>query len=160
MTISALSANSNTIKAVLPGTIQLPVATAVQIYQGAIVSIDISGTPGYAEPGSDTASTVPYGIAENMAPPSGVGTAGASGTYSVNVTPFTVQPLVEVNYGSAGASAVTADIGKYVYLANDNCVDLHGVTSNDICLGKIVQIVSTSRVVVDTRIVAALVTGA
>lgn len=158
MTISALSANSTTLKAVLPGTLQLPVKTGVQIYQGAIVCIDT--TTGYAVPGSDTASLVPVGIAESQSPPAGVGTAGASGTYSVNVTPFAVQPLVEVNYGSAGASATAATVGAYVYLANDNCVDLHGVTSNDICLGKVVQFVSASRVVVDTLKVSALVTGA
>lgn len=158
MTISALSANSNTLKAVLPGTLQLPVKTGVQIYQGAIVCIDTS--TGYAVPGSDTASLVPVGIAESQSPPAGVGTAGGSGTYSVNVTPFAVQPLVEVNYGSAGASATAATVGAYVYLANDNCVDLHGVTSNDCVLGKVVQFVSASRVVVDTLKVAALVTGA
>lgn len=155
MTISALSANSTTIKKVLPGTIQMPVKTGVQIYQGSIVCIDTS--TGYVVPGSDTANLVPVGYAESMSPPSGVGTSGASGTYSVNVTPFSTSPIWEFNYGAAGASAVAADVGKYVYLSNDNCVDLVGVPSNDICIGRIIQLVSTSRVVVDTSINSLLV---
>ena len=163
--ITRLTGHSNTIKSVLPGTLQLPVETAVQIYQGAIVAIDLASgvVPGYATPALDQTYLLPIGIAENDAPPLVGGvtalTGAVTGTYSVNVTPFAVQPLVEVNYGASGnVDAAAADVGKYVYLSNDNCVDLVGVTSNDICFGRIVQVVSVSRVVVDTRMTAAMTT--
>jgi hypothetical protein len=148
--MTALTAESSTIKAVLPGTILMPLATAVRCWKGGIVSIDNTGTPGYVEPASDTAGTTPYGIAESTAPPAGVSTAGASGTYSVVVTPFTVQPVIELNYGAGDADQ--ADVGQFVYITDDNTCDLVGVPTNDIILGMIIEVISVTRVVVDTRL--------
>ena len=127
-----------------------PVYTGVQFYNGAIVMANSSG---YLIPGATTASSVPLGLCRSaMTPPSGVGTAGASGTYRIDYEPWAAVGFLEVNaYG--GSITETDWLGKLVYVYDDATACLYATSSANL-LGKCVQVLSTgttSRIKVDCQ---------
>lgn len=109
---------------------------AVKIYKGSLVAFN---TAGYATGAADTSGFTFAGIAYETVDNS----AGAAGALSIRVKR---RGVVELNFT---ASAVQANVGLPVYMSDDNTVALVATTTNDVLVGRIVALVSTTKVRVD-----------
>lgn len=95
-----------------PGLITLLVKTGVTIFKGALVCID--NTTGYAVPATGVATLIAMGVATKQV----VAGAAASGTFSVDVQ----RGIFPFN-NAGGDLVVQADMGKKVYMTDDNTVN-------------------------------------
>jgi hypothetical protein len=110
--------------------------SAVKLFKGSIVANNASG---YAAKGADTASFTLAGIAYETIDNS----AGSNGSQNIRVWR---QGVFELNFT---ATATQADVGKLVYMSDDNTVALAATTTNDVAVGRIVQFVSATKVRVE-----------
>lgn len=111
---------------------------AEAIYEGALVAINAAG---FAVNAGDDANAVVVGVADNSVDNS----AGAAGDTEILVRRTGVFTFV------AGWSAAQADVNTLVYAVDNQTVDLAGTTTNDIVVGRIVEVLSSSKVRVDIR---------
>jgi len=111
---------------------------AENIYEGALVAINAAG---YAVNGGDDANAVIVGVADESVDNSG----GAAGDKSIKVRRSGVFTFV------AGFSAAQADVNTLVYAVDNQSVDLAATTTNDVLVGRIVEVLSSSKVRVDIR---------
>ena len=112
-----------------------PMAAATTIYGGSLVMANASG---YAVPGADTASCVFLGVAKERYDNSD-GLASA------------VTAIVKRHgcFIFACTGMAITDVGKAVYLVDDQTVGLAGTTTNDIFCGVISRYISATSVEVD-----------
>lgn len=113
--------------------IPAPVGDAERIYQGALCMSLVAD--GYIIPGADTAAAKFRGVAVEPCDNSD----GADGAKSVLLditSPFLV----------AGTGFTQADVGKTVYLLDDQTVALAAGATNDVAVGLIIQFVSATQV--------------
>lgn len=117
----------------------LPFQMGVEkIYEGALVSVNAAG---YAVNAGDDANTVVVGIADETVDNS----AGSNGDKEIKVRRTGVFTFV------AGFSAAQADVNSLVYASDNQTVDLAANLTNDVLVGRIVEVLSTSKVRVDIR---------
>lgn len=109
----------------------------VKILEGALVSINSSG---YAVNASDTSGDVFAGTADETKDNSG----GSAGDLEIRVR---VGEVIDVN---ANFSAAQTNVGDSVYAFDNQTVDLAGAMTNDVLVGKIVEVKSTSKLRVAT----------
>ena len=110
--------------------VSLPCAVA-NIFKGAIVKVNAAG---YAAPMAAEASAFMAGIAESVADNSG----GSAGDLSVDVK-------TEGMFLLSGSGFSIADVGSDVYASADDTISTTQGT-NEIKVGKILQIVSATQV--------------
>lgn len=116
-----------------PGEIlAFPVEEAVKIYEGALVMVNAAG---YAVPGADTTNCFFVGVADETVD----NTSGADGAKVVKVR---TNGVITV---ASAASLTQANNMDTVYLADDQTVDLAANVTNDLIVGKIVEVVSASK---------------
>jgi hypothetical protein len=108
----------------------------VKVYKGSLLAFNTSG---YAVKAADTASFNLAGIAFEQVDNS----AGSAGDKEVRVWRTGV---FELNFSG---TASQADVGKAVYMVDDNTVALAATTTNDVLVGRIVQFVTASKVRVE-----------
>lgn len=108
------------------------------IYEGALVAINAAG---YAVNAGDDASAVVVGVADESVDNSG----GSAGDKSIKVRRSGVFTFV------AGWSAAQADVNTLVYAVDNQTVDLAATTTNDVLVGRVVEVLSSSKVRVDIR---------
>lgn len=120
-----------------------PVAANTTIFKGALVAVLLS--TGFAQPGADAAGTAFLGVAHETkintaatALPGGAGPAGAAGALKVRVEKHGTYV-----YNKAAASPT--DLGKPVFLVDDNTVST-AATANNIPCGYVVEVVSSTQV--------------
>lgn len=111
---------------------------AESIFEGALVAINAAG---YAVNAGDDASAVVVGVADNSVDNS----AGAAGDEYIKVRRSGVFTFV------AGFSAAQADVNTLCYASDNQTVDLAGNLTNDVLVGRIVEVLSASKVRVDIR---------
>ena len=111
---------------------------AEDIYEGALVAINAAG---YAVNAGDDASAVVVGVADTTA----LNAGGAAGAKEINVRRSGVFSFV------AGWSAAQADVNTLVYAVDNQTVDLAATTTNDVLVGRVVEVLSSSKVRVDIR---------
>lgn len=111
---------------------------AESIFEGALVAINAAG---YAVNAGDDASTVIVGVADESVDNSG----GAAGDLSIKVRRSGV-----FTFNSA-FSAAQADVNTVVTCSDNQTVDVAGTTTNDIVVGRVVEVLSSSKVRVDIR---------
>jgi len=109
-----------------------PVKASTKIVEGALVNL----TGGYATNATDTASDIFVGVADETADNSAV---AVDGNIRVKVVPKGVIEVV------AGFSAAATDCGVKVYAMDNQTVGLAATTTNDILVGRIVEVVSASK---------------
>ncbi len=109
-----------------------------EIFEGALVAINAAG---YAVNGGDDANAVIVGIADESVDNS----AGSNGSLSIKVRRTGVFTF------NAAWSAAQADVNTLVYASDNQSVDLVGTTTNDVLVGRVVEVVSSSKVRVDIR---------
>jgi hypothetical protein len=108
----------------------------VKVFKGSLLT---NNTSGYAVKGADTASFTLAGVAYEQVDNS----AGSAGDKEVRVWR---KGVFEFNFSG---TASQADVGKAVYVVDDNTVGLAATTTNDVLVGRIVQFVSASKVRVE-----------
>lgn len=114
--------------------VQFPLlAGAEQIFEGALVSVNSSG---YAVNAGDDAGAVFAGVAQETVDNSG----GAAGDKEVVVRQGGIVLL------NAAFSAAQTNVGDEVTASDNQTVDLAATTTNDIAVGRIVEVVSSSKV--------------
>lgn len=106
---------------------------AVNIYEGALVAINSSG---YATNASDASGDVVVGVADETIDNS----AGSAGDKKIRVR------VNGVHEFKAGFSAAQTNVGDLAYASDNQTVDLAGNLTNDVLVGRIVKIVSSSKV--------------
>jgi len=111
---------------------------AEKIPEGALVMVNAAG---YAVNATDTAGGVLVGVADETVDNS----AGSVGDKSIKVRRTGVYTVV------FGGTATIADVNTLVYVVDNQTVDLVGVTSNDVLVGRIVEFVTATKVRVDIR---------
>lgn len=111
---------------------------AESIFEGALVAINAAG---YAVNAGDDANAVVVGVADESVDNSG----GAAGDTSIKVRRSGVFTFV------AAWSAAQADVNTLVYAVDNQSVDLVGTTTNDVLVGRVVEVLSSSKVRVDIR---------
>lgn len=111
---------------------------AVKIWEGALVSVNAAG---YVTNATDAANDVFVGVADETVDNSG----GAAGDKSIKVRRTGVYTVV------FGGTATIADVNTLVYVVDNQTVDLVGVTTNDVLVGRIVEFISATKVRVDIR---------
>jgi hypothetical protein len=111
---------------------------AEKIPEGALVMVNAAG---YAVNATDTAGGVVVGIADETVDNS----AGSVGDKSIKVRRSGVFNFV------FGGTATIADVNTLVYVVDNQTVDLVGVTTNDVLVGRIVEFVTATKVRVDIR---------
>ena len=110
--------------------ISLPVLTAIVLYAGTMVC---TNSAGYAVDGADTAGYKFAGIAQ-----AGVDNSdGASGDLEVELRR-------DGAWLFAASGLTQADVGKRVYLVDNQTVGLLATTTNDVFVGVITEVVSAS----------------
>lgn len=109
---------------------------AVQIYEGALVSVNAAG---YLTNTSDAADDVFVGVAEESVDNSG----GSAGDLSCTVRRSGVLDVV------ANHTAAQTDVGQLAYALDNQTIDLAANLTNDVVVGRIVEFVSSSKVRVD-----------
>ncbi len=114
-----------------------PVMAALVIFKGAIVK---SNATGFLAPASAELNAKMAGIAYEKADNSN----GASGDIECKL-------LREGCFELAGSGFTQADIGKEVYASDDQTVSTTQAT-NEIAVGKIAQVVSATKVLVDIAV--------
>ena len=107
--------------------VNVPVATNVKIYAGALVALNASG---YATPGAVAATLTYLGRAEEQVD----NTGGADGAKTVNVR--RKKAFKFKNYGSD--AVVQADLGKTCYIVDDETVAKTDGTATRSAAGKVV----------------------
>ena len=111
---------------------------AESIFEGALVTTNAAG---FAINGGDDANTVLAGVADESVDNS----AGSAGDKSIKVRRTGVFTFV------AAFTASQADVNTLVYISDNQSVDVAGTTTNDVLVGRIVEVISTSKVRVDIR---------
>lgn len=111
---------------------------AESIFEGALVAINAAG---YAVNAGDDANAVVIGVADESVDNSG----GAAGDLSIKVRRSGVFTFV------AAWSAAQADVNTLVYAVDNQSVDLAATTTNDVLVGRVVEVLSSSKVRVDIR---------
>lgn len=106
---------------------------AVKLYKGTLVSLNTSG---YAKKGADVASEIFVGVAFETVDNSG----GAAGDKSIRVWQEGTFEFL------TSETAAITDIGKKVYIVDNQTVAFVGTTTNDVLVGKITEFVSASKV--------------
>jgi predicted RecA/RadA family phage recombinase len=102
------------------------------VYQGGLLVVD--DTTGYVEAASDTSGKTFIGVAyESGANP---GSAGLSG----------VRVRKRGVFGYDCTNATASWVGKAVYVVDDHTVALGATTTNDVLVGYVVAVESTSKV--------------
>lgn len=109
-----------------------------EIFEGALVAINAAG---YAVNAGDDANAVVVGIADESVDNSG----GSAGDKEIQVRRSGVFTFV------AGWSAAQADVNTLVYAVDNQTVDLAATTANDVLVGRVVEVLSSSKVRVDIR---------
>lgn len=105
---------------------------AVKIFKGANVSYNAAG---YVKGSSDTAGEAFAGVAMETVD----NTAGAAGAKEVRV-------WKEGIFGMNAAAADQSWVGKDVFAVDDNLVALTATTANDVRVGKVVAVESSTNV--------------
>lgn len=108
-----------------------PVAASTDLQEGALVALN----GGYAVDAADTASLQFVGVCDTEADNS----TGADGDIRVKVSTYGV---IDV---AANFSAAATDCGAKVYAIDNQTVDLAANTTNDVLVGRIVEVVSASK---------------
>lgn len=111
---------------------------AEDIYEGALVAVNAAG---YAVNAGDDASAVVVGVADTTA----LNASGAAGDKEVHVRRSGVFTFV------AGFSAAQADVNTLCYAVDNQTVALAATTTNDVVVGRILEVLSSSKVRVDIR---------
>lgn len=109
-----------------------------KIYEGALVAINAAG---YADNAGDDANTVVVGVADETVDNSG----GSAGDLEIKVRRSGVFNFV------AGFSAAQSDVNSLAYASDNQTVNLAANLTNDVLVGRIVEVVSSSKVRVDIR---------
>ena len=109
------------------------VEEATKILEGALVSVNAAG---YAVNATDAANDRVVGVATKTAD----NTSGADGDIHVEVWTDGVHDFV------SGFSATIANVGDKVYVVDNQTVDLAATTTNDVLVGIVVGVESTSKV--------------
>ena len=109
---------------------------AEKIWEGALVMVNAAG---YAVNATDTAGGVIAGIADETVDNS----AGSVGDKSIKLRRKGIFEFV------FGGTATIADVNTLVYVVDNATVDLVGVTTNDVLVGRIVEFVTATKVRVD-----------
>ena len=107
---------------------------AENIYEGALVEINSSG---FAVNGGDDSGAVFAGVAEEIVDNSG----GSAGDLEIKV--WTGGGVVTV---ASAFSAAQTNVGDEVTLSDNQTVDVAGTTTNDVVVGRIVEVISASKV--------------
>lgn len=110
------------------------VAASTTIPEGALVSINAGG---YAVNATDTTAEVVVGVADETI------VNVTAGDKSIKVRRNGVFTFV------FGGTATIADVNTLVYVVDNQTVDLVGVTTNDVLVGRIVEFVTATKVRVD-----------
>ena len=110
-----------------------PVEENTKIPEGALVSVNAAG---YAVNASDTASERVVGVACETAD----NTGGADGAIDVIVWTDGAHSFV------SGFSATIANVGDKVFAVDNQTVDLAATTTNDVLVGVVVGVESSSQV--------------
>lgn len=121
-----------------PGDIVSFKQSNVKIPEGAIVSINAAG---YAVNGTDAANDVFVGIADETVD----NTAGSAGDKRIKVRRNGIY-----TFKYAGTATI-ADVNTLVYIADNETVDVAGDLTNDVLVGRIVEVLTASTVRVDIR---------
>ena len=111
---------------------------AEKIWEGALVSVNAAG---YAVNATDAANDVFVGVAEETVDNS----AGSAGDKSIKVRRNGVYTMV------FGGTATIADVNTLVYVSDNQTVNLAGALTNDVLVGRIVELVTATKVRVDIR---------
>lgn len=111
---------------------------AEAIYEGALVAINAAG---YAVNAGDDANAVVVGVADESVDNS----AGSAGDTSIKVRRTGVFSFV------AGFSAAQSDVNSLAYASDNQTINLAANLTNDVLVGRIVEVVSSSKVRVDIR---------
>lgn len=109
-----------------------------EIFEGALVAINAAG---YAVNAGDDANAVVVGVADESKDNS----AGAAGDEYIKVRRTGVFSFV------AGFSAAQADVNTLCYASDNQTVNLAANLTNDVLVGRIVEVLSSSKVRVDIR---------
>lgn len=120
--------------------LSIPMQAAKACWQYTEVCVDANGL---AQMAADTAGLIHLGYALETADNS----AGAASAISVKVIPNPLDRYREFN----ASSALQAWVGDLVSFVDDNTVALPATTTNDICAGRVVKLISASKVLVDTE---------
>jgi hypothetical protein len=121
--MTALTKDKNTLAKKRGRSINMSMAGSTEIFAGSIVCSDASGD---AVPGSDTASIVTMGIADEGVDNSG----GSAGELEIRVRKGTFE------LESSGGSVLTAaDVGRVVYVLDDQTVVKVAGVSNGVKAG-------------------------
>lgn len=114
-----------------------------KIPEGALVATNAAG---YAVNATDTAANIVMGVADETVDNSSAAVpAGANGLRRIKVRRTGVFSFVY------GGTATVANVNDLVYAVDNQTVDLIGVTTNDMVVGRIVEVLSTTKVRVDIR---------
>jgi hypothetical protein len=105
---------------------------AVSILEGALVSINSAG---YATNATDAASEIFVGVAEESVDNS----AGSAGDEEIKVR---IGGVVEV---VAATSLAQTNVSDQVYVADNQTVDLAANLTNDVLVGRIVEVVTATK---------------
>jgi hypothetical protein len=134
--MAALTADRNTTRETLsPQADYGPVKASTTIYKGAIVCTDSTG---YCVPGADTAGLALKGIARAQAD----NASGAAGDIDVEVWADGVH-----HFKHSGLTQ--ADVGKSVYALDDQTVALAAGVTQNVKIGTLKRVISTSKCAVD-----------
>mgnify|MGYP000514625880 CR=1 FL=1 len=110
-----------------------PIAATTKIVEGALVNVNAAG---YAVNATDTTGERCVGVASQETD----NTAGAAGDADAIVW---TGGAIDV---TTSFSATIANVGDKVYVVDNQTVDLAAVTTNDVLVGVIVAVLSTSKV--------------
>ena len=111
---------------------------AESIFEGALVAINAAG---YAVNAGDDANAVIVGVADESVDNSG----GAAGDKEIKVVRTGVFTF------NTAYSAAQTDVNNIAMASDNQTVDLAANTTNDIPVGRIVEVLSSSKVRVDIR---------
>lgn len=116
--------------------VAVPVAATTDIFMGSLV-MNLSSA-GEATPAADTANGQFLGIALERAD----NNPGAAEAIDVKVQTRGVYEIATTE------TATIDDVGKLVYVVDDNTVAFVGTTTNDVLVGRIVEFISANLVAV------------
>lgn len=115
-----------------PGEVLSYKMAAVKVLEGALVNINAAG---YATNATDTTNEIFVGVADQTVDNS----AGAAGDLELQVRIGGVVNVV------SNFSAAQTNVSDQVYVIDNQTVDLAAVTTNDILVGRIVEVTSSSK---------------
>lgn len=140
--MAALSAN-NPAATTNPGEIiEYKVKGSTHIYQGARVCVQSSN--GYLLPGADTSGIIYVGIALEE-----VNNTGSDGAAICRVQ-FADSESIGIQTIAIASTATQATVGNFVYLVDDQTVDVAGGSTNKVAFGRVVKFLSAGWVQVNT----------